>query len=220
VRRCWLTIAIVLALLAGPAGRPAFAQQRRWARQHPLMTHRQNVRAQARANQNKSEGTPAGKNHAAEGGRGLANARGLAGLPPKWVENLRDRSPEEQEQFMRNNQRFQSLPPWRQEQIRRNLQKWNSLSPTERDAMRDRERTWNQMTPGQRQYAQNVLLPKLQAMPPYRRQLIMGRMHTLQGMSPADREAALNDPQFMRGLSPDEQSTLRDLNSFRNPVSP
>jgi Protein of unknown function (DUF3106) len=220
VRHCWLIVAV--ALLLGPAERSAFAQQGRWAAQHPYMAQRQQARAQAqaRARQNKPPGTPAGQNHAAEAGRGPANARGLAGLPPKWVDNLRDRSPEEQEQFMRNNQRFQTLPPARQEQIRRNLQKWNNLSPTERDAMRDRERTWDQMTPGQRQYAQNVLIPKLYAMPPARHQLIMGRMHTLQGMSPADRETALKDPQFMRGLSPDEQSTLRDLNSFRNPTAP
>src|SRR5262249_46275223 len=35
-------------------------------------------------------------------------------LPPNWVERLRDMQPAEQEQFMRNNQRFQSLPPDRQ----------------------------------------------------------------------------------------------------------
>ena len=34
-------------------------------------------------------------------------ARGMEGLPPKWVENLRDMSPEEQERFMQNNERFQ-----------------------------------------------------------------------------------------------------------------
>ncbi|MGH9725063.1 MAG: hypothetical protein ACRD41_08360, partial [Candidatus Acidiferrales bacterium] len=50
-------------------------------------------------------------------GNGQGNGRGLAGLPPKWVDNLRNMSPEEQARFMRNNQRFQSLPPERQAQV-------------------------------------------------------------------------------------------------------
>jgi hypothetical protein len=145
------------------------------------------------------------------------NGRGMAGLPPKWVENLRNMSPEEQDRFMRNNQRFQSLPPERQAQVRQNLQKWNRLSPTERNAIRDRERVWEQMSPQQREHVKDDLLPKWQQMPPDRKQLLMGRLHTLQGMSPADRQAALNDPKFMEGLNPDEQGVLRDLNSLRNP---
>ncbi|MGH9757757.1 MAG: DUF3106 domain-containing protein [Candidatus Acidiferrales bacterium] len=160
-------------------------------------------------------------NAAAQGanrpGAGQGNGRGMAGLPPKWVENLRNMSPEEQDRFMRNNQRFQSLPPERQAQVRRNLQKWNRLSPTERDAIRDRERVWEQMSPQQREHVKDDLLPKWQQMPPDRKQLLMGRLHTLQGMNPADRQAALNDPKFMEGLNPDEQGVLRDLNSLRNP---
>lgn len=150
-------------------------------------------------------------------GGGQGNGRGMAGLPPKWVENLRNMSPEEQERFMRNNQRFQSLPPERQAQVRQNLQKWNRLSPTERNAIRDRERVWEQMSPQQREHVKDDLLPKWQQMPPDRKQLLMGRLHTLQGMTPADRQAALNDPKFMEGLNPDEQGVLRDLNSLRNP---
>ena len=61
----------------------------------------------------------------------------MAGLPPKWVENLRDKSPQEQERFMQNNERFQNLPPGRQQQVRQNLQKYNSLSPQQKDALSD-----------------------------------------------------------------------------------
>ncbi len=154
-----------------------------------------------------------------QGGAGAAggNERSMQKLPPKWADNLRDRSPEEQQRFMQNNERFKSLPPAQQQQIRQNLQKWNSLSPTERNAIRDRQETWNRMSPEQRSYVQRSLLPKWQGMSPDRKALVTGRLHTLQQMNPDQRAAALNDPRFMQGLSPDEQSVLRGLDSVRNP---
>jgi hypothetical protein len=141
----------------------------------------------------------------------------MSNLPPKWAENLRDRSPEEQERFMQNNERFKNLPPAQQAQIRQKLKEWNNLSPTERNAMRDRQETWQRMSPEQRTYVQRSLLPKWQAMSADRKALVTGRLHTLQQMNPDQRAAALNDPRFMQGLSPDEQSVLRGLDSIRSP---
>jgi hypothetical protein len=151
--------------------------------------------------------------------RGQPNLRGMAALPPKWVENLREMPPEQQERFMQNNRMFQNLPPERQAQIRKNLENWNRLSPEERDAIRERAQIFERMTPAQRQYLRNTLLPKWQEMPQERRQAINGRLRILQTMGPAAQQAALADPKFMQGFSPDEQSMLRDLNSFRNPPS-
>lgn len=148
---------------------------------------------------------------------GKPNERAMEGLPPKWVENLREMPPEDQERFMENNERFRNLPPQRQEQIRQNLDKWNKLSPEEKQAVRERERFLEQLTPEQRAYVRTTLLPKWQAMPQDRRQVINRHLAMLGAMSPATQEAALNDPKFMQGLSPDEQSMLRDLNSLRNP---
>jgi predicted Fe-S protein YdhL (DUF1289 family) len=143
--------------------------------------------------------------------------RPMQNLPPNWAQKLQDRSPEEQQRFMQNNERFRSLPPDRQAQVRQNLQKWNNLSPTERNAIRDRQETWGRMSPDQRQYVQRTLLPRWQSMSPDRKQVVTGRLHTLQQMSPAQRQAALSDPRFMQGLNPDEQSMLRGLDSVRNP---
>ena len=91
-----------------------------------------------------------------------ANQGGMKGLSPGVKQNLRDMSPQEQQRYMQNNERFRSLPPQQQAQIRNNLQKWNNLSPTERNAMNDRARTWQRMSPQQRQYVQSNLLPKWQ----------------------------------------------------------
>jgi hypothetical protein len=140
-------------------------------------------------------------------------------LPPGAVQRLRDMSPEQQERFLRNNQRFQSLPPQQQARIRQNLQRWNNLSPAEKDRLSHAERNWESLSPEQRQVFKNQVLPKWQQMTPERRQLVIGRLHTLQGMTPAQRDAALKDPRFMQGLTPDEQDVLRDLNSPRNPNS-
>ena len=151
-------------------------------------------------------------------GKAKPNVRSMEGLPPKWVEQLRDRSPEEQQRFMENNDRFKSLPPERQAQIRRNLEQWNRLSPEQKNAIQDRERFFESLSPQQRQYVRNNLLPRWQAMPFERRQLLLGRLRVLRDLPPEERSAKLGDPNFMQGLSPDEQQTLRDLNQLRNPL--
>jgi hypothetical protein len=161
---------------------------------------------------------PANANDPASAGRPeQGRGRGMAGLPPKWVERLQEMSPEEQQRFMNNDERFRSLPAQRQAQIRQRLQQWNNLSPGERNAMRDRQRVWERMTPGQRQQIQNDLLPRWQALPPSRRQLLLGRLRVLRGMSDSQREATLHDERFLRGLNPNERHILRDLNALRNP---
>jgi len=200
--------ALGFLFLAGAVAQPARAQFRtfprlRYVAQRETPNARNHFNPEAKPN---------------NGGvlKGQPNLRAMAGLPPKWVETLREMPPAEQERFLRNNRVFQNLPPLRQVQIRKNLENWNKLSPAERDSLRERAQILERMTPEQRQYLRNTLLPKWQEMPPERRQAINGRLRILQTMGSSAQEAALADPKFMQGLSPDEQSMLRDLNSFRN----
>jgi hypothetical protein len=242
VRRLTLLISLGCCLLMGVAAQPASAQQARWAVARAMMgaqrqaqaahangaangtvaaakqnpnpsTNRSQVRPNAEGAGPESAGGGATGNGQANGG---GNARGMAGLPPKWVENLRDKPPAEQERFMQNNERFQNLPPRRQQQIRQNLQKWNNLTPDQKNALRERAQRWQQLSPEDRQKVRNELLPKWQEMTPERRQAVNGKLHTLQGMSAADREKALDDPKFMQGLNPDEQSMVRSLSTLRS----
>lgn len=203
-----LTFALALLPLALLAAQPARAQ---WRTRPRLRYVDQKERPNPR-----NEFNPEPNNGAV---RGQPNLRAMAGLPPKWVENLREMSPQEQERFMQNNRLFQNLAPDRQAQIRKNLENWNRLTPEQRNAIRERAEILERMTPQQRQYLRNALLPKWQAMAPERRQAINGRLRILQTMGPGAQQAALADPKFMQGLSPDERSMLRDLNSFRNPPS-
>ncbi len=161
----------------------------------------------------------AAERHANGGGaaHGQPNERAMEGLPPKWVERVRDMSPEQQQQFLENNAQFKQLPPGRQQQILQNLDKWNRLTPEQKQEAIDRERLLEQLTPEQREYVRGTLLPKWQALPQPRRQAINQHLAMLRNMSPSTQQAALNDPKFTQGLSPDEQSMLRDLNSLRNP---
>jgi hypothetical protein len=184
-------------LLTGLAAQSAYAQNGR-----RLRVWRERNEAKREANANGEKGKP--------------NARAMEGLPSKWVDQLRDKPPEEQQRFMENNEQFQRLPPQRQDQIRRNLQRWNNLSPEQKQRARQAEAALERMTPEQRQYVRNTLLPKWQAMQLERRKAINHHLAMLRNMSPATQQAELNDPRFMEGLSPDEQSMLRELNSLRN----
>jgi Protein of unknown function (DUF3106) len=141
--------------------------------------------------------------------------RRMLGLPQKWVERLQDMTPEQQERFMRNNARFNSLPPQQQEQIRRRLEVWNNLTPQQQQEIRERQQVWEQLTPEQQGYVRNVLLPRWQLLPPQRKAVILQHLRSLNNLSDADREARLNDPAFNQGLSPDEQHMLRDLAHLR-----
>jgi Protein of unknown function (DUF3106) len=154
----------------------------------------------------------------ANGQGGQPNERAMEGLPPKWVERVRDMPPEQQQQFLENNAQFKQLPPGRQQQILQNLDKWNHLTPEQKQEASDREHLLEQLTPEQREYVRGTLLPKWQALPQPRRQAINQHLAMLRNMSPGTQQAALNDPKFVQGLSPDEQSMLRDLNSLRNPL--
>jgi Protein of unknown function (DUF3106) len=176
--------------------------------------------AHAQENARENEHSPANPNNPGANAGADREGRGLGGLTPSVKQKLQDMSPQEQDRFLQNNERFKSLPPQRQAQLRNNLKKWNNLSPTERNAMSDRQRAWERMSPEKRQYVQSTLLPKWQQMSPERKQLVTGRLHTLQGMSATERQAALDDPQFMRGLNPDEQSVLRGLDSLNAPSHP
>ena len=146
---------------------------------------------------------------------GKPNGRAVMGLPPKWIEKLRDRSPEEQERFMRNNKQFQNLPPERQAQIRQNVERWNQLTPQQQDAIRNREQIFNRLTSEERQEVVTDLAPRWKNLPQDRKQLLNGRLRVLGAMTPQEREQKLQDPQFMQGLDSNEQDLLRKVSNLR-----
>ncbi len=195
-------LGLSLTLLAGLAARSASAQNgERWR-------ERQEARREAAQRRRRNSGGAT---------KGQQSERSAVGLPPKWVENLRDMPPDERARFLENNEKFKNLPPQRQAQIRQNLQNWDQKTPEQKERIRATERMLEQATPEQREHFQNDIVPKLEQMAPLRRGRVIGHWRRLQAMSPAEQEAALHDPAFMGNLSPDEQSIVRDLNSMGNP---
>jgi hypothetical protein len=129
-----------LGLLLSPWAQPAAAQWRHFPRFQAVAQRKEANAAKNFAPAPKANGGPVRQ--------GQPNLRGVAGLPPKWVENLREMPPEQQERFLQNNRAFQNLPPERQTQVRKNLENWNKLSPAERDEIRDREQILERMSAG------------------------------------------------------------------------
>jgi hypothetical protein len=149
-----------------------------------------------------------------------ANEERRANLPPKFVENLQDMSPEQQERFMKNNERFKNMSPQQQAQIRQRLQHWNSMTPQQRIQWRQRNEILQSMTPKERQYVQQQVIPMWNAMPRTRRVVMMQHLHQLDGLSDSEREAKLNDPAFTQGLNPDEKVMLPYLSRLRIGTTP
>lgn len=188
---------LTLLLLAGLAAQPAVAQ-RSGKGQHP---HGENARS-GPARAPRSEASKKAE-------------RDMRALPPRWMERLREMSPDEQERFLENNERFKNLPPERQAQIRRRLQNWNSLAPEQQRAVRERERVWQQMSPEQRRGIREEILPRWQQLPADRRQVLLGRLRALRDLNDAQQAAKLKDEAFLSGLSPDERVMLRGLSKLR-----
>jgi hypothetical protein len=205
MRRRFAQIGLHLGLFMGLWAQTASAQDGERMREWQA---RQEARREAAAERHANGGG---------GAKSQPNERAMEGLPPKWVERVRDMPPEQQQQFLENNAQFRQLPPARQQQILQNLDKWNHLTPEQKEQARNGEEALERMSPEQREYVRDTLLPKWQALPQPRRQAINQHLAMLRNMSPATQQAALNDPKFTQGLSPDEQSMLRDLNSLRNP---
>jgi hypothetical protein len=204
----WATLAALMAAICVPS--PAHA---RFGRHLVFAAPQHRDGAGAGAGAEKSDFMGGAKPQ----GRGKGDGRGMAGLPPKWVEHLQEMSPEEQEKFMRNNAEFRRLAPERQAQIRNRLQHWNNLTPEQRAEIRTREFNFEHMSPQQREEIRNNLLPRWRELPMDRRLAVREHLRSLQGLSAADRDARLNDAEFMRGLSPNEQGILRDLNRIQAP---
>ncbi|MFZ0820398.1 MAG: DUF3106 domain-containing protein [Candidatus Acidiferrales bacterium] len=157
---------------------------------------------------NEQKGTPAG------------NGRGGLALPPKFVEHLQDMSPEQQERFMKNNERFKNMSPERQAQIRQRLQHWNSLTPEQRTMWRQREEALEQMSPQEQQFVRQQVMPAWRDMVPAQRRFMQQHLNQLYGLSTPEARAKLSDPAFLQGMSPEQQRMLPYLYRLRVGAAP
>ncbi|MCL4523593.1 MAG: DUF3106 domain-containing protein [Acidobacteria bacterium] len=208
---------VAVALLSGALAEPALAQRGRGQAQKKKQPQAEQMRPPqtpppAGQQRGAGPGGPGGPGKAFMPGRGAGPG---GGMPPQWLERLHQMSPQDQERFMNNNQRFRNLPPQRQAEIRQRLRRWNNMTPEQRNRIRQIEENWRRLSPEDRQRVRQELMPKLQELPPQRRQGIMRRLGALHGMTDEERVTRLNDPAFLQGLSADEQHLLRELARLR-----
>ncbi len=165
------------------------------------------------ANPNSTSGPNAGGNRP-------GNGRAGAGVPPRFIEQLRGMTPEQQERFLTNNARFQNMPPQEQAQIRQTMQRWNNLSPEQQSVMRARQAAIQQMTPQEQQYVHQVVQPTWRDMPPGQRRFMQQHLRQLYGMSAPEAQAKLSDPAFLRGMTPEQQKMIPYLYRMRVGAAP
>lgn len=195
---------VALALLAGLATEPALAQRGIGQGKKAQREARRELKQQEKAAQGVRPGSQ------------FVPGKGpRAGMPPRWLDRLRQMTPEEQERFLKNNERFKKLPAERQEQIRQNLRRWNGMTPEQQQEMRRREAVLESMSPEERRRVREEILPKWQQMEPARRQALLRRLRELRGMTDEEREARLKDEAFLQGLGPEDRVMLRELARLR-----
>jgi hypothetical protein len=146
-------------------------------------------------------------------GRAIDQDR-IAKLPPKWIEQLQEMSPTEQDQFLRNNERYRSLPPRQQTVIRQRLKAWNSLSDKKREAVLERQQIWEQLPSDQRRQVRESLLPRWQKLPVPRREAILGKLRALRGLDVTQRSGKLSDDEFLGDMNEDDRQMLRELSNL------
>ena len=186
----------------------------------PVLGQRGEYPGKAKAGRHHIESSPASASQKPdsppEAGRlPRRDLRGAPAVPQRWMERLRQMTPEEQERFLNNNQRFRNLPPERQAQIRERLREWNGLSPERQRALRERERIWEQLSPEQRRRVREEILPKWRQLDPQRRQALVRRLRELRGLNETERAARFGDESFLSGLSLEERELLRELSNLR-----
>ena len=143
-----------------------------------------------------------------------AQNEGIVRLPAGWGDQLKLMQPAEQEQFLRNNQRFRSLSPEQQALIRRRLRIWNNLPLEKREAVLEREQIWQMLPPAQRRLVRESILPRWQTLPVARRQAILRKLRELRALDGVQRNARLSDGGFLAGMSEEDRQMLRDLVSL------
>jgi hypothetical protein len=231
-RAAKFVFSMALAILLAFAAEPAFAQRGRGQGQ-PAKTPKRDAaaeRRQQRLQQQQREGQKAADQNAAKSGeappesnagRGQGNpfrpglgpgaGRGGpgAGAPPKFLQQLREMTPEEQERTLQDNPRFQRLGPEGQEEIRNSLREWNSLTPVQKEERKRREARLEALTPEERRDIRQRIFPNWQRLERWRKMGIVRRLNSLQGMTDEERERRLNDAAFTQGLSGEELEILK-----------
>jgi uncharacterized protein DUF3106 len=133
------------------------------------------------------------------------------GSAPRFVDRMRDFTPQQRERVLQDSRTFQSLAPEQQNRIRNQFSQWDRMSPQQRADLREKENTWRNLTPQQRDYIKGDVMPRWRQVPWQRQQAIQQKLGVLQNMPESARNRRLADPNFTRGMSDEDRAMLHDL---------
>lgn len=146
--------------------------------------------------------------------------RGGPMMPPQILEKMKDLPPQEQEEVLRNNERFQELPKERQEQLLERLRRWQALTPEQREMIQRRADTFfNRFTPEQRQRAREIM-PRWHALSEDRHKTMVEEFRKMRDWKPEEREKYLSGKDVESRFSPEERDLLKEINTYWGSLPP
>lgn len=127
-----------------------------------------------------------------------------------WFQDHRNLSPEQQQQALERDPKFQELPADRQARLRDRLRWLNSLPKEQRERVISRMGHWEDMSPEQRERWKQFQ-DRLSGMTSERQQAIRQTFRSLRWMSPEDRQRTFESDHFKQDFSDDEKGLLNSM---------
>ena len=135
-------------------------------------------------------------------------------LPGPMMERLRNLPPEQREEILRNNRRFQQLPKEQQEKMLERFRRFQQLPPRQREMMEERFSILNSLTPERRRKALQIYERHWRDLPPERRQALTEEFRRLRELSPQERKLRLSSPELEDRFNSQERDLLQQLTAL------
>ncbi len=152
--------------------------------------------------------------------RTLLRTPGNAGGPHlgNWLQSHQGQSFAGQENALRREPGFNSLPQQQQQRLIDRLHQLDTMPPQQRQRTLGRIENMERLTPDRRQAVRNSA-QELSNMDPERKQQVRGAFRALREMPPAERSQVLNSPAYRSMYSDHERQVLGNLLSVE-PYTP
>jgi len=152
-------------------------------------------------------------------GKKSSRKRWSGNIPP-FLFDLAEKSPEEQEKFLSNSERFNRLPPDAQQNLRQRLKDISAMSPEKRAKLRERFEIFHRLPEESRDRIREQVFPVWNRIPDDRRRLVLDELRALRQMAPEARQQRLGSDEFNRTYSADERQVLQQLADMTPPPKP
>src|SRR5262245_2895572 len=127
-----------------------------------------------------------------------------------WFQDHKNLSPEQQQEALERDPKFQELPAERQARLRDRLRWLNSLPQDQRERVISRMGHWEDMSPEQRERWKQFQ-NRLSGMAQERQQALRQTFRSLRWMSPEDRQHIFESDHFKQDFSDDEKALLNSM---------